>query len=281
MRIQLLIATIAALFLAGCDVDEIVELAVPEDANERVDRGRDAVLQRDFEGLRSVTAAAATDEQITTLIEVVDSVLPQEEPDQVRLAGFNSRVLTTASSGRSATLSLTYTLDYSGDLYRLDMRFEQIGESPWYLTWIHTAEAELHTPMSFDMTDLQVGQSLAIVGLFAVPGFILLTFIASFFFRRIKRRILWSLFMLAGTYPVFSFNWTTQTWTMISPMINTTDGAAHFELFSFKLLGAGFENYTPLQPAIIELAIPIGALLFWYRVMRGGPTRKAVTERRL
>lgn len=275
MRIQLLIATIAAFCLAGCDVDDLVELAVPENAKERVESGRDAVLQRDFEGLRSVTAAAATDEEITTLIEFVDSVLPQDEPDEVRLAGFNSRGLTTTSSGRSATLSLTYTLDYSGELYRLDMRFEQIGESPWYLTWIHTTAAELHTPMSFDLEDLSIGQTFAIAGLFAVPGFILLTFLASFLFRRVKRRILWSLFILAGAYPVFSFNWTTQTWTMISPRISTTDGAANFEFLSFKLLGAGFENYTPLQPAIIELAIPIGALLFWYRVMRGGPTRKA------
>lgn len=281
MRIQLLIATIAAFCLAGCDVDDLVELAVPENAKERVESGRDAVLQRDLEGLRSVTAAAATDEEITTLIEFIDSVLPQDEPDEVRLAGLNSRGLTTTSSGRSATLSLTYTLDYSGELYRLDMRFEQIGESPWYLTWIHTTAAELHTPMSFDLEDLSIGQTLAIAGLFAVPGFILLTFVASFLFRRVKRRILWTLFILAGAYPVFSFNWTTQTWTMISPMISTTDGAANFEFFGFKLLGAGFENYTPLQPAIIELAIPIGALLFWYRVMRGGPTRKAETERRL
>lgn len=277
----MLIATIAAFCLAGCDVDDLVELAVPENAKERVESGRDAVLQRDLEGLRSVTAAAATDEEITTLIEFIDSVLPQDEPDEVRLAGLNSRGLTTTSSGRSATLSLTYTLDYSGELYRLDMRFEQIGESPWYLTWIHTTAAELHTPMSFDLEDLSIGQTLAIAGLFAVPGFILLTFVASFLFRRVKRRILWTLFILAGAYPVFSFNWTTQTWTMISPMISTTDGAANFEFFGFKLLGAGFENYTPLQPAIIELAIPIGALLFWYRVMRGGPTRKAETERRL
>lgn len=281
MRIQLLIATIAAFLLAGCDIDDALEASLPEDAKERVDRGREAILQRDMEGLRNVTSDAASEDEIAAVIELVDSVLPPGPPDDVQLAGVQVMRATSTSAGRTGTLSLAYTLDYADETYRLNMRFQKAGDSPWYFTWVDTAVAERHTGMSFDFATLNNQETVAIAGLFAIPGFVLLTFISSLLYRRVKRRILWSLFILAGAYPVFSFDWTKQVWAMTSPMITAGEGGALFDIFSFKLLGAGFQDYAPLEPAIIELAIPIGALLFWYRVMRGGPTRKEMIEQRL
>lgn len=64
----------------------------------------------------------------------------------------------------------------------------------------------------------------------------------------IKRRVLWSLFALCGA-GVLSFTWTTAAW--------------NFNLFKVGLPAAGFFRSWSYASFVLEMRLPIGAIVYW------------------
>jgi len=79
----------------------------------------------------------------------------------------------------------------------------------------------------------------------------------------IRRRGVWILLILLGS-PVLSFNWTT--------------GEVHMNTLNVLLLGAGWLRGSAYEPVILEVAVPMGAVIFLARryqlVLRARHTSK-------
>ena len=66
----------------------------------------------------------------------------------------------------------------------------------------------------------------------------------------LKRKWLWIIFILLGIV-TFSLNWTTREFG--------------FQLINFKLLGAGIVKSGIIAPWVVSFAIPVGAIVFWFK----------------
>ena len=278
--LTLCVLILAGLCLASCQNESVLDSLIPDDARPVTELAVESLAARDLEQLRPAFPPSATPEQVTQLETEVFPLIPDVEFDAPRLLGAHATMSASTSQGTSQRLELVYLLPHETESLRLELLFVKADDNAWYLTWLNVLEAANHPPLSLEWSSNSAARNLALVLPMTCLTFILVTFIASFRFNRIKRRILWSVFILCA-YPVFAFNWSTETWQLIAPAVRVTESGTVFNLISLTLLGSGFEDFSPLEPATIQTGIPLGALLFWYRVVRGGPTRKDDEEIRL
>ncbi len=276
----LCLVALAGGLLAACQSESLVESFIPEDARPIVEQSVQGLVNRDMATLREVIPAGASDEQLSNLEASLPTFFPPASYGDARLVGANRTVETRLSSGTLDRLELVYVVPSDDGDRRLELVLQKVGENAWRLTWMNAFEAPNHPSISLDREANSSARNLALLVPISSLGFVLITLIASFRFKRIKRRILWTLFILSS-YPVFEFNWTQEVWTMVAPAMTSTENGAHFNLISLTLLGAGFEDFAPLEAARITAGFPLGALFFWYRVMRGGPTRKPDEQERV
>ncbi|MCH7338841.1 hypothetical protein MMP73_04600 [Acinetobacter sp. NIPH 605] len=83
-----------------------------------------------------------------------------------------------------------------------------------------------------------------------IPLFCIYAFILCIRTPMQKRKWLWLIFICFG-FMQFSLNW--------------TDGSYAFQMLSFLVLGAGYFQQTVYSPIILQIALPLGAILFVYR----------------
>jgi len=270
---RVFLVVLAALAVSACDLSGVLERVIPDDARETVDRARNAILDADRDALEAITPPETSPAVLDNAIAQITSMLPSGETPDVSLSGAHISTSQVIGEDSVQTLDLVYLAAYESGNRRLELRIQKTGESPWHLTWYNLLEAGNHSGLSLDWGSNASKQNIALAASLGSFSLILLTLFASFRFKRVKRRILWSILILAA-YPVFAFNWTDQTWTLIAPAITSTETTTHFNLVSLTFFGAGFADFSPLEAAELRFAVPFGALLFWYRVLRGGPTRK-------
>tara|TARA_R110002051_G_scaffold78487_1_gene142017 strand:+ start:118 stop:1014 length:897 start_codon:yes stop_codon:yes gene_type:complete len=108
--------------------------------------------------------------------------------------------------------------------------------------------------------------------LILVPLFILFTAVQCGRNKFVSRKWAWIPFILLGFWGL-SFNWTTGA--LQSAFFHNADGMFYFELIKLNLLGAGITTRGIFQPWIIEIGIPIGAVLYWVWPARAARKRKA------
>lgn len=80
-----------------------------------------------------------------------------------------------------------------------------------------------------------------------MPVFVISVLAACLRTRIAKRKWLWMIFIALG-FVQFTFNWTT--------------GGLGVQPVSMLLFGAGFVRAGPYGPLILQLAIPVGAIVF-------------------
>lgn len=279
LSVLCLIALVGSL-LAACQSEQIIEAFVPEDARPVAEQSVDGLINRDMAMLRAVVPDGATEEQLASLEATLPTLFPLADYGEPKLVGANRSLQRQTDSEPLDRLELVYLVPSDDGDRRLELVLQMVGENTWRLTWLNAFEAEHHPSVSLDWETNSFTRNMALLLPLASFTFVLGTLIASFRFKRIKRRILWTVFILSS-YPVFEFNWSTEIWTMVAPAITSSEGSVDFKLISLTFLGAGFEDYAPLEAALITVGFPFGALFFWYRVMRGGPTRKPDEEERL
>lgn len=278
MRVLKLALLPLLLLLGGCDFEALVDRVIPDEARPVIDDVHQAIIEGDLALMESVLHRDFPIDDVPREFEQFLAELPEGEPGRIQLASASHNT-TTSTSGRQSTLVVQYVLHWEERSIAVTttMRKSEDGAfaSDWVVWHLNALEIEAAPPgpaLSEASPSQQVFAGLAMF----MPVFILFTFFATFRFKRLKRRILWPIFILLG-FPVFAMDWSTGQMWLDSPGFNVTDSGFHVDLFSFKLLGAAIFREGAGAPWVVYVAVPIGALLFWYRVMRGGPTRKPVT----
>lgn len=85
---------------------------------------------------------------------------------------------------------------------------------------------------------------------------------------RVKRCILWTLFIVLIGYPIFGFSTGNGGWGLVSPSV-TADGGLVFQFFQFALFSASWMHEPVTGHHVFHVAVPVGALLFFLQ-KRGG-----------
>ncbi|MED5550010.1 MAG: hypothetical protein VX529_11690 [Pseudomonadota bacterium] len=275
MRLFVCLVLVLAAGLASCRKSDLYENFVAEDLREKRRSVLEAMESRDQEALISHFGDWADTEEFRGRLGAFLEEMPAGNwVDPPELAGAHRSHSQMNGEEGVHNQSLVYITRTETDHVKIDLFFTRADDQPWSLHHINAYTYQPNPGISFTdgtMTPVRLASLAAVLANFI---FIVVTLIATFRFRRIKRRILWPLFIIAG-FPVFGFDWTSETWHLIAPGISSSGTSVYFRLFEVAFFGAGFVDPSPVEPVMLQLGVPIGAILFWYRVMRGGPTRRA------
>lgn len=267
--------------LVGCNWSGTLdETLLPDEARPVFDAAKALVLEGDQDSIAPHWYPEVDLATIPGIIEQIQGILPDapaESVDLVNIARFSGEDPTLGSFSQ---ITVTYIARWPDQHFSLVAQVTRLEEGPWQLNRfrIDPINAALEGPATIE--DWGLARSIWVGITALVIAFILLTLVSLYRFRRVKRRILWTIFIIAGCFPVFAMDWATASWWLESPALHSTEGTFRLSLFEFKILGAAFARAGIHAPWIAEVCVPIGALFFWYRVMRGGPTRREHLENR-
>lgn len=237
-----LLAAITALSLVACDVDKISRRFMPPEALSVSDQAVEFFIARDAAGLRSISTrelqAQSTDAAWAQVFE------RRGDSNVKAIAIVGAEVTTNTQTGTSATVN--YSVELSDRKLFLTIVMTKVDEK--FL--LHGMNVNVANPgpagvpgLSFEKKS--AAHYLVLVICIAIPIFILATLINCLRTKKVKRRILWSIFILFGIGNL-AFNWTT--------------GEFRLTLLQFQVLGAGVEI---LSDWVFEFGFPLGAVLWW------------------
>ncbi len=179
-------------------------------------------------------------------LERMADVFPVGKPAKTHVVGVN-----TSTVNGTITYSLTVESEYPSTwpLANVVLRKES---GHWVILGMHVypRTQSLETENRFTFTG-KTAVHYVVFGLAtAIPIFVVLTFIACVRTPLAKRKWLWLLFVAVGIGQL-SFNW--------------TNGASSIQPISFVALGSGFFRAGPYAPIILNVSVPVGAIIFWLK----------------
>ncbi|WP_417482835.1 hypothetical protein [Maricaulis sp.] len=270
-----------ALTLGGCNFSEYLDRLVPDDARVTLDSVLEAVSSHDTDTLAALVNPEFDATEVATNLDAMLELLPAGPANEILLTTINSSSHTATNSSGTRTLTTLHTMNWADERFAVRTELVSVGGGDWYIEALRLQDITAAASPPLSLAELGLSQKIMGGLAILVSLFVLFTLVAMFRTPRIKRRILWTLFILLGCYPQFAVNWSTGVWRLVSPAIQTTDAGIHFKFFNILLLGASVMREGFVGPWIVSVCVPAGALFFWYRRSRGGPTRKTPSEDRL
>ncbi|CAM3112066.1 hypothetical protein [Rariglobus hedericola] len=245
---RILVLVVAA-FLTGCSPEKMIE-KFADDAKEHIALDYiQRVVSGDLVALTTELDPAVPSTNALAALEQLRANIPKETPTVTNLVGYN----VSYSSSEGTQNNLIYQLGYDGKKWLLV--YVTWSELPGGKRQIVTLKAQslqqsLQEANRFSFRHAGALHFLFLGAATLVSLFILTTLVVCIKTKLPRRKWMWILFILVGVVP-FSINWTT--------------GEVGFNLLSILFFGASGMAASPYSPWIISFAIPIGAILFWFR----------------
>ncbi|MGD2131429.1 MAG: hypothetical protein PVI23_01465 [Maricaulaceae bacterium] len=264
-RIALTACAIAAAFLSACSISETIENMVPDDVKAFVAEVEPLVLSADPAMANFMTpdaAATITDEFLTAHSEYLPADLAVIDS---KWLGYRFST-TTTTTGSSTWIEIFRELKLSDGACVLTYRLVRTDDTLELLYFnVACLTSEQIAAQQFSLRDKSLAHYVVFGFLIALPVLSLATIGAVWTTRRLKRRILWSLFCLLGIGALL-FNWSTGEFG--SSIIVANPNGYTLNLAQFQLLSASAAK-APYGPWIFTISFPIGAFLFWIQKARG------------
>lgn len=240
---QLLLLLGLLVLLAGCDQQAMFEKFVPKEEAVIAKQLLSQLAVKDYAAIEQQLDSSIRTPSVRSALEQMAAQFPHGEPKRVNVVGSN-----TSTVNGLTTYNLTFEHEYPGAwllanvaLQRRDSQVSVLGlqVSPMKqsLKELNRFTFEGKHPIHFIVFALAI----------AIPIFIVYALVLCFKTPIPKRKWLWLLFVAFGFVQV-SLNW--------------TDGAYAVQPISFALLGAGFFRAGPYAPIVLNIAAPIGAIVF-------------------
>lgn len=237
-----LLTALFSVMLFSCNLEKSARDFLPPEALIITDLALDRYLSGDASALRIIATdgfrSQATDEAFAKLFDyrgsgaVIDTAI------------IGAKVMTSTAAGTMVTVVYSVELD---DRNLVVTIVAQKSGDDFALNGLHVNSAEKGAAGVPTLTfkGATIVHYLALALFAVIPLFILATLIACLRTKNVKRRILWSLFILFGVGTV-TFNWTT--------------GDLRLSLLQFHVLGVGVRI---LYDWVFYLGAPLGAILWW------------------
>lgn len=236
----------ALLLLAGCDQQAWFNKFIPEAEAEAAKQFLAVLRARDFTAIEQELDPSLIATDSRAKLQLVADQFPEGEPVSVEVVGAH-----TTNTPQRVTYSLTFQYEYPGKwllanvvLFRENNQLRVAGV---HVNHLADSLQNLNRFTFFGKGPLQwIVFILAMI----IPLFIIATFVLCIRTPVPRRKWLWLIFIAIGVVQL-SVNWTTGEWGL-NPV-------------SFLLLGAGFAQAGPAAPYILTVALPLGAVLFWFK----------------
>ena len=270
MRLTPLFLIVMIFMLAACSREALLPTApFPDDVRTEMEETLEIIKSRDVE---LILANSFEDMQkiegINSLIDEALTYLPKGEVTTELVAARTNQSDTTEAA--FPIYIGTYEIA-NGSEYALVQIATQNNSQCCPLRNLKITEYEMSPSRhhNFSQPNKPILSYVFIAVMIFVPIFIVFTLIDCWRNKGVQRKWRWRIFILLGLYG-FMLNWTTGE---ISPNFidfNSGNGSFKFSLIKLNLLGAGFTRAGIFQPWILEIGLPIGALIYWWKKRRGG-----------
>ena len=231
--------------LAGCDAQDELRPFVPEKEAAIGREYLEDIRLRKFEPVEAQFNRGFGTTVLRPAFEQMAALFPRGKPKSVKIVGSN-----TVTIGNRTTYNFTFEYEFAhawllGHIYfaKIDDRLviERVDVLPL------KDSVENLNAFSLQGKSALHYEFLALAGLLA--SFTIFTAIVCFRTPIPKRKWLWVIFVLFGFVSV-SLNWTT--------------GEISWNAITLELFSVGFFS-QPYGPTIVQIAIPVGAAIFWLR----------------
>jgi len=164
--------------------------------------------------------------------------------DTIKTVGYNS-----VMNGEEKKILITFQYEFDNQITLAISELIKV-KNKLFLSRIgfQSIPAPLEQINQFTFSQKSFTHYLVFSFLILQPLFVIATLVICFF-SDINKKILWSIIIVISIGK-FLFNW--------------TSGANSFNIFAFNIFfGFGLTTTSPFSPWIINLAFPIGAIVFW------------------
>lgn len=239
------------------------------------DRAVDHLLDRDEAGLRSLMHPETTPPMGKNAVSTTFKTLPDTAPAR--------RVILNAAhtvGGAGSETTLTYRVDFETGADGgprasfIHIRLAAQGDAATHLAGLQVTPVP--APIYDGPADWPAGFWIALVLTPATALFCLAALVSVWRTPRLKRRILWSLFIVLIGYPIFGFSTEAGGWSLVAPSV-TENGGLHVQFFQFALMSASWISSPVTGHHVFQVAVPVGALLFFLQKRRGRLALKTQT----
>lgn len=244
LKWNFLILVVCMLTACSVDIESVVRKLVPEEAMVVSDRAVEYYLTQDSEGLRKLgdqgLKEQATDEALNHLYSFIG------EGDVLSKNVIGGSFNASTNSGTIAEAS--YEIEFSDRYLTIGVRLVKIeGEFRLNSFTVNVLDDSYSEQLAFSLGGKSPIHYLILALTIFVPIFILGTLVACIRRRGMKRRILWTIFIIFGVSSI-TFNWTT--------------GNITYSVLQFQLFGAGFEL---AEAWYFTVGLPLGAISWWFK----------------
>ncbi|MDR7017430.1 hypothetical protein [Acinetobacter sp. 3657] len=233
--------------LAACSQQQLINKIVPEQDQQFAKQVFEQLQQGDYATLEAHLDSELQTADIHSTFIQMTAQFPKVPIQQVNIIGAHKLELPNQTQ-----YHLTFEYEYPQQQWLLnDLIFKKKNDQITIMG-LHVTPIDAATRHLNDFTFAGKGIlnyvffTLAII----IPIFVIYVLILCIRTPMEKRKWLWLIFISLGFTRIL-FNW--------------TNGQFVFQPFSFQLLGAGFEQTNTYSPLILQIALPIGAIIFLYR----------------
>ena len=256
MPLRITLCALAALILAGCSQQELVEKLASDEDKKSASACLDRLHAGDIEALEKQLDPSIKAADTHDLLVQVAAILPDGKPDSRELVG----VHTNRNNGVS-TVKLTYQYRFADQYFLVDCSHKKDGANTTIIGInIQAMTKPVEEMRQFDLTG-KSARHYAVLS--AAILFVLLSLAALLVCireRGLERKWLWILCILFGITDL-SVNWNT--------------GATTFSPLSLQLFSAGTST-GPDGALLVSLALPLGAVLYlWRRFLNHRPAGRS------
>jgi hypothetical protein len=248
--LRTLILAVAALTLGACSADSILARyeSLPETQIAR--ESIELLRTKNYDALRTRLAPEQRDDpKIARGMPIVAGQFPDGEPIGIKLIDYQFTTFSPFNGSASTNYSIAFEYEYP-EIWIVTIAALRRANEETSVTGIN-AFRNLQSLENLNALTFENKSALHFVMVLlavVVFGFIVATLITAIRTKIPKRKWLWIIFIIIGIGQI-SLNWTTGELSF----------AANFNLFAVGMVRRG------LGPWILQIGIPLGAALFWWR----------------
>ncbi|MEQ8406157.1 MAG: hypothetical protein RKE49_13750 [Oceanicaulis sp.] len=267
-------AAAAALWLSGCTdlTDRFVRAMADDEAVALGDQALDALFSRDEAALRSMLHDEAAPAFTAEAFQQTFGYLPETPTQTRRLLQVNWSSFTD-QAGSARRLNLLYHISFAPEAQgAVREEFARIGlaargDASLQLVELHLFPAP--GPAVGEPVAWPVGFWAAVILTPFTALFCIAALISVWRTPRLKRRILWTIFIALIGYPVFAYSTQTGAWVLQSPGVSNVDGGVNVSFINITVLSAAWMKDMITGHHLFQVAVPVGALFFFVQKARG------------